>query len=441
MSERAHLLILYGAWQRTKLTQRAPTASCVTTTLRLGDGVTIGGGLLTHRLQDLSETEAFPYIHAFSASGDWFETLVTFTSVTARSVDAATVLTDPRLSATLIKIHTALSIRATGHAGRAEAHKSADLVFAEHTAGRTVIETFSTLILVSTHSVVVAKHVSGRAHALVRAKGVDATEGAEQRIYGAFIDIFTGHHGPRFETFLTGTLEPTRNVRASTVSTRVSNGAFVRIDAVDARVVQVVAERTLAAERAVGVDAYSVAAYTRVFNALVHVLTTFSRSQYSFVTVRTQGLKRSFIDSRAKFTRVSPSLARQQTTAAFGFGGVEGFGYRAFTSFKSCKTEALAGIKAASAIIRQHKTRLADALETAWRVFTRAKLTYVGLHVTLVDVDAFVVLNFVSGRTDAAERAVQVLTGSRLASTRDSYTFIDIDAVLSIRREVISICT
>lgn len=42
--------------------------------------------------------------------------------------------------------------------------------------------------------------------------------------------------------------------------------------------------------------------------------------------------------------------------------------------------------EAAAAIIRQHKTRLADALETARRVFTGAKLTYVGLHVTLVDI-------------------------------------------------------
>lgn len=42
--------------------------------------------------------------------------------------------------------------------------------------------------------------------------------------------------------------------------------------------------------------------------------------------------------------------------------------------------------KAASAIIRQHETRLADTLETARRVFTDAKLTYVGLHVTLVDI-------------------------------------------------------
>lgn len=44
--------------------------------------------------------------------------------------------------------HTALSIRAAGHARRADAHKGADLVFAGHASGPAVIETFSTLILV-----------------------------------------------------------------------------------------------------------------------------------------------------------------------------------------------------------------------------------------------------------------------------------------------------
>lgn len=41
--------------------------------------------------------------------------------------------------------------------------------------------------------------------------------------------------------------------------------------AVDAGVVQVVSEGTLAAERAVGVDAQAVAADARVLHALVHV--------------------------------------------------------------------------------------------------------------------------------------------------------------------------
>lgn len=51
-----------------------------------------------------------------------------------------------------------------------------------------------------------------------------------------------------------------------------------------------------------------------------------------------------FIDSWAQFAGVAPSLARQETAAAFGFGVVKGFGYGAFSRFKSCETEALTGI-------------------------------------------------------------------------------------------------
>ncbi len=42
--------------------------------------------------------------------------------------------------------------------------------------------------------------------------------------------------------------------------------------------------------------------------------------------------------------------------------------------------------EAAAAVVRQHKPWLTEALEAARRVFTRAELTDVGLHVTLVDI-------------------------------------------------------
>lgn len=48
--------------------------------------------------------------------------------------------------------------------------------------------------------------------------------------------------------------------------------------------------------------------------------------------------------SRAQFAGVAPSLARQQTAAALGFGGVEGFGDGAFARFETCETEALARV-------------------------------------------------------------------------------------------------
>lgn len=61
-AERTHLLVLYSAGQRTQLTQRAPSSTPVTATLRLGDGVSVSGRLLAHRLQDLREAEALPVI-------------------------------------------------------------------------------------------------------------------------------------------------------------------------------------------------------------------------------------------------------------------------------------------------------------------------------------------------------------------------------------------
>lgn len=45
-------------------------------------------------------------------------------------------------------------------------------------------------ILTSTHPIVIAEHVSRRAHALVRAEGVDAAEGAKQRVHGTFVDVW-----------------------------------------------------------------------------------------------------------------------------------------------------------------------------------------------------------------------------------------------------------
>lgn len=50
-----------------------------------------------------------------------------------------------------------------------------------------------------------------------------------------------------------------------------SKAFVVLTDAVDARVVQIVAKRTLAAERTVRIDAQAVAADSGVFDALVHV--------------------------------------------------------------------------------------------------------------------------------------------------------------------------
>ena len=45
--------------------------------------------------------------------------------------------------------------------------------------------------LTSAHAVVVSQHISSGTHAFIRTKGVDATEGAKQRILGALVDVLS----------------------------------------------------------------------------------------------------------------------------------------------------------------------------------------------------------------------------------------------------------
>lgn len=51
-----------------------------------------------------------------------------------------------------------------------------------------------------------------------------------------------------------------------------------------------------------------------------------------------------FVIFGAQLTGVPPALSWHFTTAAFGLGGVESFGYRALSIFKVCEAETLAGI-------------------------------------------------------------------------------------------------
>lgn len=44
-------------------------------------------------------------------------------------------------------------------------------------------------LLTSAHALIIPQHVASRAHALVGAEGVHASEGAQQRILGALVDV------------------------------------------------------------------------------------------------------------------------------------------------------------------------------------------------------------------------------------------------------------
>lgn len=57
-----HLLVLYSARQGAKLTLRSPTTASITAAFRLGDAVAVGGGLLAHGLENLSEAKALTII-------------------------------------------------------------------------------------------------------------------------------------------------------------------------------------------------------------------------------------------------------------------------------------------------------------------------------------------------------------------------------------------
>lgn len=213
-------------------------------------------------------------INALSACGAGLESFAALAAVAAHRVHTAAVLADARLGSALVQVHTALPIRASSHSWWTDTHEGADEVFADHAPALTVIQPLRTLILVSTHPLILPQHVACRTHALVRTERVHTAEGTEQRVHSTLINIFTTHHGPRFKPLLTGALEASYHVSAGAVATRVSNRTLVRIHAFDTSVIQVVAEGTFTAEGAIGVDADAI--FTRVIQTLIHIHTTFS---------------------------------------------------------------------------------------------------------------------------------------------------------------------
>lgn len=159
------------------------------------------------------------------------------------------------------------------------------------------------------------------------------------------------------------------------------------------------------------------------------------------VAIRTQVLESNFVIFGAQLTGVPPALSRHFTTAAFGLGGVESFGYRALSIFKVCEAETLAGIKASASIIRQYKARWADALEAPRSIGAGTKETDVGIFITFIYIDAVFAFHFVPRGTDASEGPLQILTGTRRTRARESDTLISIDTVLAIWSQFITFIT
>lgn len=153
----------------------------------------------------------------------------------------------------------------------------------------------------------------------------------------------------------------------------------------------------------------------------------------------TQTVESSLALSWAQLTGKSPALSRHLAAAALGLSGVQSFGDGAFACLKFGETEAFSGIVAAAFVVREYEARLAGALEAAGGVGAGAKLADVGLHLTLVDIYALVILHLIARRADTSERSVQILTSSRRASAGQTHTLIDIDTVFPIRSILITL--
>lgn len=247
-SERAHLLVLDGAGEGAKFALRSPPSATVTAALRLGDAVSVCGRLLAHGLQGLHVAEALPVVDTLCPSGAGLEAVVALTPVTSHSVDTSAILTDARFAATLVQIHTALSVRAPLHTRGTDAHECSNQVLTDHSFGVAVIQAVSTLILISAHAIVFSQDITGWTHALIGPKRVDTAESTEQWILGALIHILAGHHRAWFKALIASTLESTDDICASAVSTGIPNRALIRVNTFDTSIIQIVSKRTFTTE-------------------------------------------------------------------------------------------------------------------------------------------------------------------------------------------------
>lgn len=132
-SEWTHLLVLYSAGQWAELTLCAPASAHVAAALRLGNTVSAGGRLLAHCLQNLCIAVTLSVVNTFSPCGAWLKTVIALAAVASHCVDTTSVLTDSRFGATLVQIHTSVSIWSTLHTKRADTHEGTNQVLTGHT--------------------------------------------------------------------------------------------------------------------------------------------------------------------------------------------------------------------------------------------------------------------------------------------------------------------
>lgn len=315
-------LVSHCALEGADLTVGSPASPSITAALGLGDGVPVARSNLAHVLQHLGKAVPFPVVQALILSGAGCEAIITLTGVAPQGVEATPILTDPRLGLTLILIYAALSIRSALVPRAADAHVGTDEVLALHLLFSTVVFPLCTLILIFTHPPVFSQNVSNRALAFIGPIGIYTAEGAEQRILGTFIYIFTCHHWTRLESLLTGTFKTSNNILAGPVSTRIAHGAFISIHTLIP--FQNITKGTLAAIGAVCVDALPMFTDIRFF-AFIHINCRVIRA-HDDPTSKGADLSESLIWlSGTQLTRVSPAFSLQ-SAAAFLLGMIPGFG-------------------------------------------------------------------------------------------------------------------
>lgn len=133
----------------------------------------------------------YPLTKTFGAWGAWLKSLITLAPIAPNSVNATPIFTDSWLGPAFIFIHTAFSIRPSGHPGRADAHEGANQILTHHASGFAVMETFSAFIQIFAHLLVFPEGVANWASAFVGPKGVHAAESTEQWVLGTLIDIWS----------------------------------------------------------------------------------------------------------------------------------------------------------------------------------------------------------------------------------------------------------
>lgn len=157
----------HSALERADLTVGPPASPSIAAAFRLGDGVPVARADLTHVLEHLREAVPFPVVKALILVGAGCEAVIALAGIAPPGVEAAPVLTDPRLGLTFIFIYAAFSVRSSLIPRSTDAQVCANEVLALHLFFSTVVFSLFTLILIFAHPSVFSQNISSRTLAFI----------------------------------------------------------------------------------------------------------------------------------------------------------------------------------------------------------------------------------------------------------------------------------